>query len=476
MEGQVPQLPNPFTQATKVDPKLKLLLYGGPATGKSYTALSAPGPVAVIDTEAGTVWYAGRPGLSEFHRLGSKTYAEIKHAIEYLRDDGTVYRDGKPTADKFQTLVIDPITIVYAVLMEAQSLKVTAKRGEDADLAPGDWGKIKRPYKQLMTEIINLPMHVVITAREADQMTKQGSDFVVTGQKADTEKSALYDFDTVLRLHKSANQRLYTVIKDRSDAMLPEGETFAIPNVLEKGSPFMAIFGEYLKASAGQTGVARGDVSDEQAAQVALVDGTLGAPAKELASPGLIKALHDAMAALGQDAEALRVEKKWPPYEEWERDKVVVMTQRALAKATNTGDPQAAGEVKPAADGSVPEDQVGEHMAQVMSNAVSASSATSSEASPGSTTPTSPESSATPSSTSPSADEPASDSSKAPATALSRARGRRSAGTGSTPAGNGLPKPSMTPTEIMDHAAAQRAEAEVVPGSEVPDWANGPQS
>ena len=42
---------NPFRPAEQVAPKVKALVYGPSGVGKTFLALTAPGRIAVIDTE-----------------------------------------------------------------------------------------------------------------------------------------------------------------------------------------------------------------------------------------------------------------------------------------------------------------------------------------------------------------------------------------------------------------------------------------
>jgi hypothetical protein len=69
---------------------------------------------------------------------------------------------------------------------------------------------------------VNLPMHVIVTAREADLTeertnTRGKTERVKIGSKPDAEKSTAYHFDTVLRLVPSAKGREAIVEKDRTD-------------------------------------------------------------------------------------------------------------------------------------------------------------------------------------------------------------------------------------------------------------------
>ena len=204
---------NPFKAAEAVVPRVKCLVYGPSGVGKTYLALTAPGKVAVIDTEGGTAFYAGRAGLSEFDVLPTKTFNDVTRAVAYLRDH----------PGEYQTLVIDPVTVLYETLQDAAQVRRGRVRNDaEAELEMLDWTAIKRAYKALMTDIINLPMHVIVTARERDETVKQGREFVKIGVKPDAEKSTPYYFDTIIRLTANRDRRAAVVEKDRTGTLPAE--------------------------------------------------------------------------------------------------------------------------------------------------------------------------------------------------------------------------------------------------------------
>jgi hypothetical protein len=215
MLGEDAVTTNPFRPAEQVAPKVKALVYGASGVGKTYLALTSPGPIAVIDTEGGTAFYANRvgpKGLSRFDVLPTKTFAQVEAALVYLRANPKDY----------ETLVIDPVTVLYETLQDAaQDRRAEVRHNAEADLEMLDWQRIKRAYKRLMTDLVNLPMHVVVTARETDlteeRVTTGGrKERVKIGHKPDAEKSTPYYFDTTIRLVPAAKGREAVIEKDRT--------------------------------------------------------------------------------------------------------------------------------------------------------------------------------------------------------------------------------------------------------------------
>jgi hypothetical protein len=72
-----------FKAPTATRPRVKALVFGASGVGKTYLALSAPGKIAMIDTEAGSSFYSNR-GLTDYDVLHTKSYRDVKDAIGQL--------------------------------------------------------------------------------------------------------------------------------------------------------------------------------------------------------------------------------------------------------------------------------------------------------------------------------------------------------------------------------------------------------
>lgn len=197
-----------FQKASQVKKNLKVLIYGPSGTGKTHLALTFPTP-AVVDMEGGTDLFADRFDFSVLH---SKDYREVIKAVDHVAN----------AKNGFETLVIDPVTVLWQVLMEAGQIvaekrAVKGKRNPDeATLALRDWGIIKQRVNALYTRLVNMPCHVVVVGRIKDINEKKGNDIVKVGERVDAEKSTEYVFDIVIKLIMQGGKRVGIVEKDRS--------------------------------------------------------------------------------------------------------------------------------------------------------------------------------------------------------------------------------------------------------------------
>jgi len=303
---------NPFKKAQNVEPKMKVLVYGASGVGKTFFALSGKGKIAVIDTEGGTAHYAGRDGLQEFDVLPTKTYKDVKAAVEFVAANPEAYG----------TLVIDPLTVIWETLQDSAQIKRAAAnaakgRGngivEETDLEMLDWGRIKRQYKSLLTAIINLPIHTIVVAREKDETEKRGDQMVRIGSKPDAEKGTPYFFDTVLRMFVDAGTRKMTVIKDRTGSNDIKSEIV--------DPTFDSVFA---KALGVKGGVKRAQMDEAVAAAIDAEE--------ELADEALANDIRIALAAISVDEDMLLQSRGWDSFHSIPKQKAEEVLKWALAK------------------------------------------------------------------------------------------------------------------------------------------------
>lgn len=211
-----------FTKANQVERKLKVLVFGESGVGKTIFGLSfqEAGRVAVIDLEGGTALYGAK---YDFDVLRARDFATVIKAVEEIKADA---------GRTYSTLIIDPITVLWGNLQDAgQQLaehraKTASRVGGIADvvLSQRDWGIIKRQYTKLMTDLVNLPLHVVLIARQKDLTDKEGNRLGVT---FDGEKSTPYLPDIIL--HMTGGKDYTAIVKKDRSGTYPLGATLKAP-------------------------------------------------------------------------------------------------------------------------------------------------------------------------------------------------------------------------------------------------------
>ena len=185
-----------------------MIISGKSGTGKTWYALTAPRPLAILDLEGGSLVYHSKSTLFEaFDRLQTRSIQEIEAAVKSLESD-----------THYQSIVIDPITIYYELLQEAyQEKRILKSKNDDAALAMKDWGDIKKRYKSLLTRLINLDKNIIIITREKDVTQEVAGQQVVVGFREDCEKSTEYMPDISLRLSLSGAIRKLDNIEDNTE-------------------------------------------------------------------------------------------------------------------------------------------------------------------------------------------------------------------------------------------------------------------
>ncbi len=171
--------------AAPVKKKLKILLYGPSGSGKTRAALTFP-RVLLVDAEAGSDLYRGRPDIPSFHVADIKTLSDMEDVLRQVEADR-----GKT----WDTLAIDPISVFYAVEKNVGSANNTK------DLGFREWAKINNRMNSLYIRLTGLDIHVVLLAREAVEYAGEGNNLRKVGVKPDADKNLVYSMDFVVRLN-----------------------------------------------------------------------------------------------------------------------------------------------------------------------------------------------------------------------------------------------------------------------------------
>jgi hypothetical protein len=94
-------------------------------------------------------------------------------------------------------VVFDSITHLW----EAAQAAFTGKRTSQGGIPIEAWGRIKRPYKDLIAWILATPLHVIICGRQGNEFdTGDDGKMVKTGVKMKAEGETAYEPDVLLRM------------------------------------------------------------------------------------------------------------------------------------------------------------------------------------------------------------------------------------------------------------------------------------
>lgn len=234
----------PFTKPTTKKLALKLALYGPAGSGKTFTSLllaeglSAGKKVALVDTEAGSAFYAQtvparehHPQAFDFEVLSTRSVTEVLAAISTL----------EPA--EYGVLVIDSITHLWDRCLDIPA----SQRTRQGTIPFPMWAAIKKPYRALMDELLRSPLHVLICGRQAVDYGVDETTGAVTsrGYRLRAEGETGYEPDVLLRLEQrrvKGNPRAVptaVVEKDRTGVLA--GRTIAWPNFENIAQPLLGL-------------------------------------------------------------------------------------------------------------------------------------------------------------------------------------------------------------------------------------------
>jgi hypothetical protein len=189
-----------FTKAKPQQARLKIAIYGPPGSGKTYsTLLFAEGlakvrgtRVAYVDSERGTDFYTQarphdtiHPTAFDVDCLYTRSIAEVLESVKAL------------DPQKHGVIVIDSITHFWTGCIEAFEGRMTS-----ADTIPMTaWGKIKRPFKELINFLMACPLDVFILGRQKNIFSgDSGGELKMVGVGMKVEGETAYEPHMCLRM------------------------------------------------------------------------------------------------------------------------------------------------------------------------------------------------------------------------------------------------------------------------------------
>jgi hypothetical protein len=184
------------------------MLFGSAGAGKTTAAIQFPKPY-VIDTERGAEndSYVDRINERGGALFQTTSFDDIVAEVRALASE---------THD-YQTLIIDPVTVIYDDMVASWEKRVGTDFGRGYSAAKKEW-------KRLTSLLSTLDMNVVLTSH-AKNLYAEGQAMKVLGQTFDGPKGADYYMDLVIEVQRNGSERLGRIAKSRI-AGLQEGDVF----------------------------------------------------------------------------------------------------------------------------------------------------------------------------------------------------------------------------------------------------------
>lgn len=196
---------------------LKAGMLGFPKSGKSYTAtllavatkklLGLPGPIAMFDTEAGSVYLA--PLVEKL--TGEKLLAIRRRSLKDLVNWGKACLDGGVSVGIADSVTHPWRELCDSFLKQKNEARIRAKRQPQDKLQFQDWGPIKDRWNVWSEFYLNSPLHLIICGRAGFDYdfveNDEGKDELrKTGVKMKTEGE--FGFEPSLLIEMNRNQSM----------------------------------------------------------------------------------------------------------------------------------------------------------------------------------------------------------------------------------------------------------------------------
>lgn len=260
-----------FRKARSEQSFLKMGIYGPTGSGKTFTALliaeglaAACGKrVAYVDTESGTDFYAEaidrptHPEPFDFDRVVTKSLSQTNLEVSGL------------DPAEYGVVVIDSISHLWEAAIEAYS----GPRTSAGTIPMHAWGRIKRPYKALVSSLLNGDFHAIICGRQKNVFGEDddSGETRLVGVAMRAEGETPYEPHVLIRMVRELGRgkKLAPVVafceKDRSGLLA--GKTFVLPANQEDGYTYSKLAAPLLAIMTGSGKQPRIESVDEAAAK-----------------------------------------------------------------------------------------------------------------------------------------------------------------------------------------------------------------
>lgn len=238
-----------FRKAKAEQAAIKMGVYGPAGSGKTFTALlmaeglaaATKKRVAYIDTEHGTDFYcqavaarAVHPEAFDFDALYTRSIIEGTAAVDQL------------DLETYGVLVLDSVTHLWESAIAAYAGKKTS-----IDSIPMHaWGKIKKPYKDLMAKLLASPLHVIFCGRQGTEYAtdEETEELKAVGYKMKAEGETPYEPHILIRMQAVKPTKTHEVAqiiayaeKDRTGVLA--GRSFVNPTFADLCGPVLPLLG-----------------------------------------------------------------------------------------------------------------------------------------------------------------------------------------------------------------------------------------
>ncbi|MFY9341119.1 MAG: AAA family ATPase [Planctomycetota bacterium] len=237
-----------FRKAKAEQAAIKMGLYGPAGSGKTFTALLlAEGlakldgrRVAYIDTERGTDFYcqavparAVHPEAFDFDAIYTRSIYEVLAEVKKL-DPAT-----------HSVIVLDSVTHLWEAAIASFGGKLTSI----GTIPMHAWGKIKKPYKDLMAVLLASPAHFIICGRQKTLYEEdETGELKSAGVTMRTEGETPYEPHILMRMEGIRPKKTHEVAqivayaeKDRTGVLA--GRSFINPTFDSICKPLLPLLG-----------------------------------------------------------------------------------------------------------------------------------------------------------------------------------------------------------------------------------------
>jgi hypothetical protein len=236
-----------FRKAQPEQAALKIGMYGLAGSGKTFTALlCAEGlskvigkRIAYIDTEHGTDFYAQdvpqrayHPSAFDFDAIYTRSITEVQRETQKI--------DQK----KYGIIVIDSVTHLWEAAIQAYAGDLT----KIGTIPLHAWGKIKKPYKEIMAFLLSSTLHVFILGRQGNEfeVDDRTGELAKVGVRMKAEPETAYEPHILFRMQAEKQKDAVALItayaeKDRTGILA--GHTFQLPTFDSLIKPLLPLLG-----------------------------------------------------------------------------------------------------------------------------------------------------------------------------------------------------------------------------------------